>query len=995
LDPADGLISKLYAIKRKAASLNNKTYIYQPIVMKIMTIILGLLLPCLLLAQKADNHHIKSLIERYEKDAKGPYKDIRWFCNDGTTRPPQERCPEPGVQRARYKDEVITLGKTNHIFLGQILATTEFDAFWDEENYQSRLKQYQLQNYLFRSDDGWILRKAQYYRGAFQAEDEEAWGQEFFNWLLTDDAKINQNFYILREAAKDIPHQADDSKTQLIRSLSKEISDSVPSFLNIRIKIHGQPEPIDIVSVKKFRESNKARLSSAQLKKMDELISNMVFVYQPANLNSLNKYLKNIPKDVEPGLSIQALIEKYNTYSAEQKIIELSKVIWIIRENITSVKKTQGRLVLLDISIKLEEILFRDIIQWENNTLSDLIVKTYYLGMASAGCGYIEMWEWEKIKPGLEPPLSPAITLDDLNLKLEISRRMVEWSAGMSRGVYKDVIELYAGFEPLVYGFNDDKIRSSLLLYLGNCVSELGEFIAQEANLSNKVMDITGQSHIRGINPGYAMGELVVINEVTDETMIYGNKIYVFNHPPADLKPVAGIATVTEGNMVSHVQLLARNLGIPNAVISAENLEDLKKYNGKTIFYAVSNKGTVIMKPAEQMTSVEKKLFETKKRNEEKIIVPVDRIDLEETKVINLRNINASHSGIQCGPKAANLGQLKLMFPEHVVEGIVVPFGIFKQHMEQEIPGKKLSYWEFLNDIFKQAGEMRQQGKTEDEIDKYTLSELEVLRKDIKAMKLMPTFVTMLDQSFVSVLGKPMGGIPVFLRSDTNMEDLKDFTGAGLNLTIFNVTEKEKIYQGIKDVWASPYTERSYKWRQRYLLNPENVYPSILIIPSVDVDYSGVLITKGILTDHQNDLTIAFSRGAGGAVEGQSAESYLLQADGENTLLSPSREPNYNTLPEKGGLEKKYATFEDPILSVKNLRQIREFAKQINKEMVGSTNIKSTGPHDIELGFKDDKVWLFQIRPFVENKNANRSAYLLSITPELPAWKPIYLKTTL
>jgi len=78
------------------------------------------------------------------------------------------------------------------------------------------------------------------------------------------------------------------------------------------------------------------------------------------------------------------------------------------------------------------------------------------------------------------------------------------------------------------------------------------------------------------------------------------------------------------------------------------------------------------------------------------------------------------------------------------------------------------------------------------------------------------------------------------------MEDLKYFTGPGLNLTLFNVVDKAKVIQGIKDVWASPYTERSFKWRQKYLLNPENVFPSILIIPSVDVDYSGVLITKGI-----------------------------------------------------------------------------------------------------------------------------------------------------
>ena len=92
------------------------------------------------------------------------------------------------------------------------------------------------------------------------------------------------------------------------------------------------------------------------------------------------------------------------------------------------------------------------------------------------------------------------------------------------------------------------------------------------------------------------------------------------------------------------------------------------------------------------------------------------------------------------------------------------------------------------------------------------------------------------------------------------MEDLKDFSGAGLNLTVFNVLDEEKIWQAIRDVWASPYTERSYKWRQKFLLNPENVFPSILIIPSVDVDYSGVLITKGINVGNENDLTVAVNR---------------------------------------------------------------------------------------------------------------------------------------
>src|SRR5690606_34489353 len=130
------------------------------------------------------------------------------------------------------------------------------------------------------------------------------------------------------------------------------------------------------------------------------------------------------------------------------------------------------------------------------------------------------------------------------------------------------------------------------------------------AKLSNRIFDIENQSQARGLNPGIAAGELVVVSGQPDDVEVSKDKIYIFDRPPSDLKPVAGIATVTEGNMVSHVQLLARNLAIPNAVLSRQNLESLKKYSGKKVFMAVSNRGTVVMKSADDMTAEEKKLFE-------------------------------------------------------------------------------------------------------------------------------------------------------------------------------------------------------------------------------------------------------------------------------------------------------------------------------------------------------------------------------------------------
>ena len=951
-----------------------------------------------LFAQKINADLIAQQITEYKNDSRGPYKDIRWFCTDGSIRLPKEPCPEnigPGVQHARYKDGVVELGKTNHIFFGQILAYTDKEAFWDADHNNSRLKQYQLDKYLSAVDNGWINQKGQFYRGAIQAEDEEKWGIDFYKWLLSNDKWIEQNYFLIRQSLKDIPHKGDDNLSQLIRSQSKVFSDQFLPFMDLRVKIHGQPEAGDIEKVKKFKQSQSNRLSEDLNKQLDALVATMEKFYKPIDIALLNKSL-TLAKDSFIGTKINAYIQSNkNESNIPELITETAELLYDIRVSLLEEKSAKARLQLLDLSLKLEDIIFKNVPKWKAADLEDLLDKICYLGMASTGAGYTELNEGEHLNITKAPNAENTMTLEDLTAVLENARREVEWSSSMVKANYQHIVDEYTAFEPKAYGFIDDKIRGSIALHLGESVSDLGDFIAKESSLTNKVMDIPNQSAFRGLNPGYAFGEMVVVDGSPDEIEVSSNKIYIFQRAPADLKPIAGIATVSEGNMVSHVQLLARNLGIPNAALSDDNLKSLLKFNGKKVFYAVSNKGNVILKAENDMTTEEKGLFSKTERKEEKIEVPVENIRLDETNVLNMRTVDTRDSGKLCGPKAANLGQLKKMFPDQVVEGLVIPFGIFRDHMEQPMPGQHVSYWAFLNNMFAKAELMRNENNSESEVENYQLEQLSILRSAIKIIPLKEAFVTQLKTSFKTVLGKDLGEIPVFLRSDTNMEDLKDFTGAGLNLTIFNVVDTNKILEGIKDVWASPYTERSFKWRQKYLLNPENVFPSILVIPSVDVDYSGVLITKGISNGNDNDLTIAFSRGAGGAVDGQSAETYLIKEQGGFQFLAPAREHYYNSLPSTGGTGKKLATFETPILNAQNINEIRTFARTIREILPKETHSDYDGAYDVELGFQDNKLWLFQIRPFVENKKALSSTYLESITPKIDKNKAISLSQKL
>lgn len=952
-----------------------------------------MLLPVSGYSQAFESQEIKNLIEAFKKDPRGPYQAIRWFCPDGTILLPNERCPRPGgIQHALHKDVVQKLAETKHIYLGQILAGTDFEDFFDTDNQNSRLKQYQMEKYLQAVDDGWIFRRARYYRGAIQAEDEEAWGQNFLNWLLAKDDVIKSQFFLARQAAKDIPHRAHDDRLTKIRALSKAISDTLAAFMDIRVKIHGQPDASDLARVRNFHARYQTRLTPYLEEKFKILEKEMALAYQPFNWYSLTKYSKTLTPETPLLQRLNDMIQTYGASTtasdngmATDQCKDIADLLWHIRNDMLSTSSSQARLAMLDLSIELENILYREISKWQPETVKGLLQKNYTLAKSAAACGFLEIWEWLTIEPVLNPALiEEPLPLEEYLDKAYVSRQVVEWGTGMVRAVYEPVVSVFGAFEPMALDFVDEQIRASVLLPFGEIAWQFVAHAEKISQQSNDVFELAGQTQVRGLNPGFAFGQLEVVTGLPEEVEYAADKIYILSRAPADLKPVAGIATVSEGNLVSHVQLLARNLGIPNAVVSQQTLHALLPYSGQHVFYAVSRRGSVVMKLATQMTAQERALIEVSRQREEKISVPTNKINLKQTELLDLRKLRAPDSGKLCGPKAANLGQLKSLYPDKVVEGIVIPFGVFRKHFDQPMPGTNFTYWQFLQQTFVNSELQRKQGMNEEEIENFVLVRLAAFREAIAKMSFLPGFQESMRNKFVEILGAKMGEAPVFIRSDTNMEDLKDFTGAGLNLTVFNVLEEEKIWQGIRAVWASPYTERSYRWRQKYLLNPENVYPSILIIPSVNVDKSGVMITSGLFASNPEDLTVAFSRGVGGAVEGQAAESYLLKQDGRNLLLSPARESRYTVLPESGGTSKKTTFFDQPILSPEDLTQLRKLAESIKQKLPGTPGIETSGPFDIELGFKDQAIWLFQVRPYVENKRARSTLYLQELDSRLP-----------
>jgi hypothetical protein len=218
----------------------------------------------------------------------------------------------------------------------------------------------------------------------------------------------------------------------------------------------------------------------------------------------------------------------------------------------------------------------------------------------------------------------------------------------------------------------------------------------------------------------------------------------------------------------------------------------------------------------------------------------------------------------------------------------------------------------------------------------------------------------------------------LFIRSDTNVEDLPGFTGAGLNLTLPNVIGFDALIQGIPQVWASPFTARAFSWRQALMEGPEHVYTSILLLESVAVEKSGVLVTQDLDSGDRGVISVAVNEGLGGAVDGQAAESLRIhRASGHVQVLATATAPTRRVLNPAGGLARVPTSGSDTVLEEDEMTRLIAFVDGLADKFPGLVDDQGQpAPADVEFGFANGELRLFQIRPFLESRQARGSAYL-------------------
>jgi phosphoenolpyruvate synthase/pyruvate phosphate dikinase len=359
------------------------------------------------------------------------------------------------------------------------------------------------------------------------------------------------------------------------------------------------------------------------------------------------------------------------------------------------------------------------------------------------------------------------------------------------------------------------------------------------------------------------------------------------------------------------------------------------------------------------------------------------RLDLKARDVIRLGRLDVADSGRIVGPKAANLGSLKRHFPEAVADGLVLPFGVFRAVLERPIEPGGPSAIEWMAAQYAALAGLPEGSERRRSA---TAAYLARVREFILAQQLGPEMRARLRAALDDTFGAD-GSYGVFVRSDTNVEDLPGFTGAGLNLTVPNVVGSEQILAAIPRVWASPFTDRAFSWRQARMTNPEDVYVSVLLQHSVPVEKSGVLVTVDVDSGRRGVLSVAVNEGVGGAVDNQAAEDLRIDLQhGGVRLMAEATAPRKRVLDPNGGMAEVPTGIVDAVLSDAEIGQLRRWVSRLPEVLPtardGDGALRAL---DIEFGFLDGRFYLFQLRPFVDSKGAAHSLFLQRLDQSMVA----------
>ena len=451
--------------------------------------------------------------------------------------------------------------------------------------------------------------------------------------------------------------------------------------------------------------------------------------------------------------------------------------------------------------------------------------------------------------------------------------------------------------------------------------------------------DITREQEYQALNLAKGLGRIHVVEKLDETVEIGFNEILVLNEVPISLPPVAGVIISKPSTPLSHINLLVKGWGVPNAYIKNAH-ELLKQYDGRWVSFETLPDKYVIERADKN------RLDEYLKRLSARNDLMRPRVNSSATRLADLREQRARMSDAY-GAKSANLGEVMRARLRGITvpNGFTVPIYYYDQFLKE-------------NGLDEQIGAMMEDQRFVHD-PPYRRGRLTEMRARIQAGKLNEK----LREELRRKVRAEYADKGLFVRSSSNVEDLPNFSGAGLYDTVANVKEEEKLFEAVKTVWASIWNFQAYEARERAGVDHSMAYMAVLIQEGVNAESAGVMITTDPFdADNRGAIYISAKRGIGiKVVEGKKIPEQIIFLPRANAvkILTRSEEDSLLTFDETGGVREIPITGERAVLTDEVVRRLARAASLIKTVFGGKEQ-------DIEWVFMRGQIYIVQSRPYVQ-----------------------------
>ena len=450
-----------------------------------------------------------------------------------------------------------------------------------------------------------------------------------------------------------------------------------------------------------------------------------------------------------------------------------------------------------------------------------------------------------------------------------------------------------------------------------------------------------GSREVLVLNPGKAVGRLRIIGEITPQTDLRRDDIVMLDVPPIQLEPVAGVITTAFSTPLSHVNLLAKSWGVPNAY----------RRDARTAYAALD--GQVVVMTAKDDAVTLRRAAPAEARaaaRRAKGAVKVPKADLAYAGLPSLDEQRRTDS-VRVGAKSANLGEVRHHMARSGTTDFAVPPGF-------ALPFSAYDRFVRANGLDKVIDALLADPalKTDRAARHAALARL---RAAFAAGTIDPRLMEAVKARRRAVIGE--GG--VFARSSTNAEDLPGFNGAGLYTSVPNVVTDAQLADAIRTVWGSVWNDAAYEAREAARIDHRAVHAAVLIQQGMNAEASGVMITENPFDPQEPDAVfINAKRGLGmRVVEGKRVAEQLIyhgETQGSLQVLTRSTDDTMLSFDEKGGVREVRIEEGRFVLTDALALRLAKAGLAIDAWLGGAAQ-------DIEWLTIGDRLYVVQARPYL------------------------------